>query len=450
MSELSRFAFIGHALRGDGPFRPVVNTSSTGASLASDTYLVRYPRESDLKFARRNEMAWHDSPLGEVVSRYVGYLGTKSPQREFPHELYEAMSNDVDSKGSSIGVFWSAFATQARARGSMLLLVDMPPTMAPNLREQIAQRVAPFWQAIAPEAVSDYAIGSDGKFDFVEFPGVYERSTEKGKEAIECTWYFDRVGWSATAKGSKGEVLDADTHGLGECPVLIFTEGGEFPHFGQFAPIADLMKRKFNMDSEFDELLRSQTFSLLTMQVPDNATEANKLEVAKTAGQTIGTNNLLIHTGTAPQYVAPPNGPATVYLDALKRIEARINEIGLDVRGTASQESGVSLQWRFAALNASLALFSERLEDLERRAWSLSAKWLGLSVAPTVSWPRDYSIADIAVELTVLQDMQANDMPQEAVALQKKRIVALQFPGLESADLDRVNQAIDSKTQEIT
>ena len=52
--------------------------------------------------------------------------------RELPHDLYASMAADIDGKGNSIGVFWQQFMTQFKARGSMLLLVDMPATMAPE------------------------------------------------------------------------------------------------------------------------------------------------------------------------------------------------------------------------------------------------------------------------------------------------------------------------------
>ena len=61
-------------------------------------------------------------------------------------------------------MFWSDFMVQAKARGSMCLLVDMPAAMAPNLRDQVQARVAPYWTAIKPEAVTDYDIGDDGRF----------------------------------------------------------------------------------------------------------------------------------------------------------------------------------------------------------------------------------------------------------------------------------------------
>lgn len=445
MSIQARFKFIAHALDGDGPFRPVVSDNGAGAVVVSGgSYLVRYPRESDLKFARRNELAWYASPLMEVAARFVGYIAARPPVRDLPHELYEAMAGDVDGKANSIDVFWQQFMVHAKARGSMLLLVDMPPAVAPNMAAQIQARSAPYWTMIAPELLTDYEVGDDGKFNFAEFSGNF---TKQDRKRVPCTWRFDRDGWQAFDKEKK--VLDAGDHPLGECPLLIFTEGADFPCFGPFAAIADLSKRLFNLWSELDEILRAQTFSLLTMQVNENSTDQDKIKAAQIAGETIGSSNLMVHSGNTPAFIAPPDGPARVYLDTITKVEAKIEAIGLDVRGSNAQESGISLQMRFQALNTALGSFAGRMEDLERRAWELSRRWLGMTQAPGTEWKRDYNMADIEKEMGVLQQMQAAAMPPHVIAQQEKRVVSLQFAGLEQADQDKINAAIDERTKEV-
>ncbi len=443
--EASRFQFIGHALRGDGPFRPKVTTNGVGlAASVGATYLIQYPRESEAKFARRNELAFYASPLSGACSRFTGYVSTRVVERELPHDLYSAMADDVDGKGNAIDVFWMQFMQEAKARGSMLLLVDMPNSLTQTMATQLATRTAPYWTVIAPELLTEYALGDDGKFDFAEFSGTFKRDGE----AVQCTWRFDRSGWKAIDKEKK--VLDQGEHPLGECPLLIFTEGGDFPCFGPFAAIADLSKRLFNLDSELDEILRSQTFSLLTMQVPDDTNSANKTEAAKVAGETIGTNNLMVHTGSTPAFIAPPDGPARVYLDRIDKLRAQIDEIGLNVATVNQQESGIAMQMRFQAINGELSRFSSRMEDLERRAWELSRRWLGMSTAPTVAWPRDFNLADVKTELEILADMQGSAMPQPVIAEQQKRVVGLQFGGLGQESKDRIAQAIDERSLELT
>ena len=444
-TDAARFKFIGHALAGDGPFRPTVIHDYEGRAVdTSASYLVRYPRESDEKYARRCELAWYASPLAQACGRFTGYLTTRPVIRTLPHQLYEAMADDIDGKSNSIDVFWSVWMIEAKARGSMCLLVDMPPAMAPNLAEQVQSRVAPYWTSIKPEQITDYVVGDNGKFEFCEFAGNFER--EDGKR-IACTWHFDEAGWQA--RDQEKRVLDAGEHGLGECPVLIFTESGDFPSFGPFSAIADLSKRLFNLDSELDEILRAQTFSLLTMQVPDGSTDEQKIAAARTVGQTIGTANLMVHSGSTPSFIAPDSGPATTYITRIDKLRDQINEIGLSVATINQQESGIAMQMRFAAINAELSRFSGRMEDFERRAWELSRRWLGMTTAPEVAWPRDFNLADVESELRVLSEMQGAAMPAEVIAQQSKRIASIQFAGLSQEQQDEIAKAIDERMLEV-
>lgn len=443
-ASAARFQFIAHALRGDGPFRPSVSESGTGTvQLSGASYLVRYPRESAQKFARRNELAFYASPLAMACSRFVGYLSLRAPQRELPNPQFTLMADDVNGKGDAVDVWLMQFAVEAKARGSMLLLVDMPKELGATQAAQLAGRKLPAWTAVEPEAVTDYEIGDDGKFQFVEFAGIFERDD---KSRVPCTWRFDRAAWSATDKEKR--VLGGAAHALGECPVLIFTEGGDFPSFGPFASIADLSKRLFNLDSELDEILRSQTFSLLTMQVPAESTEAQKLASAQTAGEAIGTQNLIAHSGSTPAFIAPPDGPAKVYLERIAQIESKIDAVGLNVATVNQRESGLAMTMRFHSINAELARFAARIEDLERRAWELSRRWLGMTQVPSVQWQRDFNIADVELELRILQEMQAGAMPAVVIAEQQRRIVGVHYAGLDQARLKEIEQAIDERLLE--
>lgn len=441
---LHRFRFVGHALRGDGPFRPVVSYNADGSVInIGQSYLVQYPRESKEKYARRNEVAFFASPLSAAVSHFSGYLSTRPVIRELPNELYDVIADDADGKGNSIDVFFQEFIFNAKARGSMLLLVDMPAIEVQSRSAQISQRNVPFWTPIAPELVTEFEIGNDGKFEFVKFSGYF---TKENGERVACTWHFDKTKWEC--RDGEDKFLAGNEHPLSECPVLIFTEGGDFPHFGSFSAIADLSRRLFNLDSELDEILRSQTFSLLTMQVPENSTDAAKLQAAQVAGQTIGTSNLLVHSGSTPSFIAPSDGPATVYMERIKEIRKQIGDIGLQVTTVDSYQSGIALQMRFQMINAELSKFARRLEDLERRAWELSRQWLGMQETPTIMWGHDYNIADVEKELTILQQMRDNNMPTSVVAEQQKKVVALQFMGAEQEEKDRMNQSIEETLQE--
>ena len=436
MKTLDRFKFIGHALNGDGPFRPVPAGSTGTSSQSGASYLVKYPRESTDKFNRRNELAFYASPLARVVSSFVAHISGRPVLRDADaHELLQRIMEDVDGKGNSIDVFWQSFMYEFKARGSMLLLVDMPQVLPDNLQQQLQERAAPYWTPVVPELLQEFKVGADGRFDFAEFTGTYDNNGEETK----CIWYFDREIWAC--KGEDGTVIQSDAHGLDECPLLIVTEAGDFPAYGPFAPIADLSRRLFNLDSELDEILRSQTFSLLTMQVPEESTDEQRLEAARTAGETIGTNNIMMHGGGTPAFIAPDSGPASIYMERMEGLRDQINELGLMVATPNQQESGIAMQTRFQAINAELARFSARMEGLEARAWELSGQWLAMDAAPEASWPRDFNIADPEQELEILRNMQETAMPAEVIVEQQKRVVVTQFTG---ADLERQDELVTS------
>ena len=427
MNPKQRFQFIGHALQGDGPFAPTVTHDVYGkAADVGTSYLVKYPRESDEKFARRNEIAFYSSPLAKVTSRFISHISSKPVQRDINNDLLKNIYLDADGKGNDIDVFWQGFMVDAKARGSMLLLIDMPKVLPDNMQSQLSERASPYWTPILPELLTDWSIGDDGRFNVAAFSGAYK--DDSGEEQ-PCTWRFDRETWACVGEDDK--IIDEGDHGLGECPLLIYTESGDFPSFGAFSPIADLSKRLYNLDSELDEILRSQTFSLLTMQVPENSADEQRLEAAKTVGETISTNNLMMHSGSTPAFIAPADGPATVYQERIKDIRGLINDIGLEVASPEQRESGIAMQMRFQAVNAELGRFSARMEGLERRAWELSAKWLQMDEIPETAWPRDFNIANPEQELSLLRDMQETAMSPEVIIEQQKRIVSVQFAGME-------------------
>lgn len=443
-----RFRFIGHALAGDGPFRPQVVTDATGnlVTMAGQSALARYQRETQDKYARRNQVAFYASPLARAVSRFMGYLASKTPVRDTRQEIYQRMADDINGKGDTIDVFLGAVGAHFKARGSVLLLVDMPRELPGTRADQLAERRLPTWTFVLPETLTDYALGDDGKFRFAEFEGTWT----EGDQEVPCIWHFDTREWWAKTQDKKGEKLGGAAHPLGECPLIIGIEGDSFPHFGPFAAIADIARRLFNAESELDEILRGQTFSVLTMQTPDTATPEQKLTAAKVAGETVGTQNMLVHTGSTPQFIAPPSGPAEIYLKRIDKLERKIDDIALIPQESAQRESGDALRSRFQALNGELARFAGRMEDLERRAWALSQKWLRLTQAPITKWPRDYNVADIAVELETLKGMRDAGMPREVIVEQQKRIVAVQFPGLDPAEQEQLTAAIDAQAQEPT
>ncbi|MBS3953630.1 MAG: hypothetical protein KGZ88_11840 [Methylomicrobium sp.] len=411
MIDAQRFTFLANALNGTGGF-------SDGG------YLVKYPRESDEKFNRRKEIAWYRNFLNSACVDFTGYLSKRPPARNNNNPLMAVIIDDADGKGNSLDVFWQGFMIQAKARGSMLLLIDMPKQLPVDQASQINQRITPYLAAIAPENVMQISIGSDGLVETIEIADTYE-----DKPAIRG---WDTQSWWVR----RGEtVLDSGEHGLSVCPVLLFAESGDFPCVGAFAQIADLSKRHYNLCSERDEILRAQTFSLLTYQVPSD--QAHLFEAKKVA-EAIGTHNMLIHNGAPPGFIAPPDGPATIYSQVISDIETAIKQIALTVEQPNHQESGIALTLRFQQLNSALTAFARAMEDLERRVWWVVSRWLQTSYVPETAWSKDYSLADVTQELSELQQMQASGFPVLAIDEKQKLIIQLMLSNLNPESLENV------------
>lgn len=420
--DISRFQFMAEALTGTGGF-------------ANGEYLVRYPREDDAKFERRKAIAWYANALRPAGQRFVGYLTKRPVIRDLPHPLLASFADACTWRNDSLDVFWSEFMLEAKARGSMLLIVDRPRQGSP----EAALRETPYLIPMPPERVVEYTLDATGQLAAITFSDTQEID---GKlEAIERIYDVD--GWRVE---SQGKILAQGQHGLGVCPVLLFTEAGDFPHVGSFASIADLSKRLYNLRSELDEILRAQTFSLLAYPVTEM--QAATLDPQAIA-QVISTHNLLLHYGASPQFIAPPEGPATIYLTVIERVENLIREAALYVDPAQnSQESGIALQMRFQALNSALVHFARRMEDFERRLWDLVSRWLGLNAVAEIQWDNDYSLADVKLELEVAQNMAALGAPPAYQAAKMAQLISLDLANLDPDELALILAQVNEGGQE--
>jgi len=372
-----------HAYNGTGGF-------------SDGSYLDKYPRESDDKIEERKKVAFFDSIFKQKVSRYVGYIYRHKPMRVTSSSLMRLIFDDADKIGNNMDVFMSSFAHEAKVRGSMLLLVDMPKEIPSNHADQMAQRAVPYFVPIEPERIDSYKIDMFGKFEWVRFTDTIDESTPEESVTKDVIRYYDDKGWKVY-DGDK--VIDKGEYSIDMCPVLQFSESGSFPCVGEFTQIGQLAKRHYNMNSELDEILRAQTFSLLTIQ----ATSPKDVEI------NIGTDNAMAYSAQMdrPEFIAPPSAPADTYRDRIKSIEERINEIAYDTSTSNSAESGISLEIKFQGLNGSLGNFAMRLNDIEIRALYVAARYLGIDYDCEISYPSEFNIVDIQEEIATLDNLKA-------------------------------------------
>lgn len=448
-----RFQFLAEALNAEGGLAPKVTWTKTDggvttATLYGPSYLVRYPRESDSKYGSRNALAKYENHLSSACKRFAGFLSRRRPVRDgIEKPLVKLMVENADLRGQGLDAFFSAFAREAKARGSMLLVIDKPEgEPATSLADQIERRRVPYVRMAAPETVVEFRTDPDSGL----FLSITLACREWwGGEEIDVERDYDLTGWKVRKAGSD-EVLAQGDHGFKACPVLAFTEnGGPFPQVGEFAQVADLSMAIFNKRSEKDELLRSQTFSLLTLHVP--AEQSDFFESVKDkVTATIGTNSMLIHPGDQPAFIAPESGPAETYAKDIEALEAAIRRISMEesTENSAQAESGVARRLRFEALNSDLAGFALQLQQLEQRLWALFDNALGTKHGVTTAWPTDFNLADVQGEIDILLGMQTTGFPPAVLNAKRKAIVATEFDSASEEDKAAMNEAIDELEQQ--
>jgi hypothetical protein len=174
----------------------------------------------------------------------------------------------------------------------------------------------------------------------------------------------------------------------------------------------------------------------------------SQIDIAEIAS-TIGTENMLMSYDTAAQFIAPPDGPASLYQNEIKAIREQISRIALDVSESSGVESGESRKLRFQTLNAALVAFSTRMEDWERRVWFLVGEWLRISTDRVeISWPKDYAVSDLAMEVEAAQAIKDLGAPDELNRALMKNIAGLALRDSDPLELERVLEAIDTQRQE--
>jgi len=449
----ARFRFLASALNAEGGFAPRVAWTRTEqgvstATLIGTSELVRYPRESDAKFGARNALAKYQNHLHSACKRFAGFMSRRRPVRDGVEKpLVKLMVENADLRGQSLDAFFMSFALEAKARGSMLLVIDKPEGQpATSLADQIERRRVPYIRMAAPETVTQYRTDPDsGLFLSITLAC---REWWEGEE-IDVERDYTPTEWKIRKAGTD-DVLKQGKHSLGACPVLAFTEsGGPFPQVGEFAQVADLSLAIFNKRSEKDELLRSQTFSILTLHVPPEQSEMFD-QVKDKVAATIGTNSMLIHSGDQPAFIAPDAGPAETYAKDIEALEAAIRRISMEeaTENSAQAESGVARRLRFEALNSDLAGFAQQMQQLEQRMWSLFDRALGTSHGVTTAWPTDFNLADVTAELDILLAMQTTGFPPAVLNAKRKAIVATEFDSSSDKDKADMNAAIDELEQQ--
>jgi len=387
-----------------------------GGGYADGSYLIQHVRESDEKFGRRKRLAKYLNYPRKVVDAYLGTLFGHPVQRAGEAPAWLALQGNADGIGGQIDDVMRRAQLLAMLLGTVYLVVDRPAGVSRTRADDLAR--PPYVVIRKPGDVVSLTLDNLGAIEsvvFAEAGRVTIYGTARNAEAADrATRYrgFDRTRWwvssdvagQAILAGPDGAPLTGE-HGLTRVPVVRHhssmlvevTDERAAPWAEGIIALADDL---FQAWSEKRDLFRSQTFSTLTLPFRD----PSELDRIRTEGLTLGTENALPYNpegGGKPDYLAPPDAPARLYMDDLGETVKRLYELAnLEFTGGV-QQSGVALAFHFQAANDGMALLAQGVEQAETEVGRLACAWLGQDPGADlrVIYPRQFAVDDLAARL---------------------------------------------------
>jgi hypothetical protein len=426
-----------------------------GEDYLKSDYLFRHVKEDEGDFRDRIRRSYYYNFCRTVVDTYVAYIYRKenSIYREGRGDKdYERFLTDVDARGNSMTMFLQEqVAPGVQIFGQIYVIVDKPCFQGElkSKAEAKEKGVCPYLVALDPRDITDFQRDSRGDFLWVRIREPRERPPDPFHEAddgeeegcVYKTWTKQR--WFR--HDAQGNLIESDEHGLGRVPVVtvLNVETKKYPGFGASAlkDIAPVNRSIYNWCSLNDEFLYRQCFNILTMP-----------ETPGVKRRKIGPGNALtypIDAARPPHYIYPPVEPGE-YL--LKNIDAAIKEIyRLAVLGSAwgverpQETSGISKAYDLYQTNQNLVKKAKNLEQAETEIGVVWGLWEGKAgFRPTVEYPVDFKISDLAQDLKNDFDVLRMDISESFNKAVKKRAAA-RYMKLDPKEQEQVFREIEGR-----
>lgn len=406
------YGFLGSAAEIYGS-RLVLASQSSKA----DTYLDRFPREEDTKFAQRQNVAHLDNYLAPIFDLFLSYANSAESTYDNVPPTVTEWQKDV----TGTGVSWDQLLHEiVRPRGALLgwcpVLFDRDsaPEGTVAVTKADEQQLGLRLRAVAlfPSNVLDWEVDEKtGALVAVKIRTCHKLRTDilMGAEEYEEYRVFTPTTFSVyrVRKTSGAETVDRVTenapHSFGAVPLVSFrnkpTPGDSMRGVSMVSEIATAQRRLFNLHSELDEHIRASVFAILGVPMKDTTAET---------GSIIGGSGTVIRVPMDSRlplhFVAPPESVAgtleTRIGNTVREIYRVMNAPYENDKGGA--QSGTALAQKFDGTNRKVAGAVRSFALSEQTSLRLVAKADGskgsadtLTVAPQ----RDFRVDDVATDI---------------------------------------------------
>lgn len=409
-------------------------------------YLSKHKRESEEDYTFRRNNAYYLNYFAPIVNALVDPIFKKNPLRDYhgsAERIIKSFSLDADAAGTNIQIFIKRAAVMAKVYGISFIIVDNARNVdSRSQQEMLQRRQFPYAYVLEPDNLEEYGIDKTGDLEYIKFKEIAH--IESGTIQYRYV-YFDRTSWKIWGNGI---ALQQGTHNLGRVPVVpLFSrmlEQKTMRPTPELLPIARTAKALYNHCSWLGEILRNQTFPLLTIPSLD----AKDL--------VIGTNNALGYNpdySHEPNFIAPPSDPATILQNQIVSLVQemyRMANLSFIISTTQNNNSGIARQWEFERTNQQLANFAAQCAHAEIAVMNLVAQWVNEDITYTVAYPDNFGIVDVTEELAQAQavlDMGLGDGLREEVL---KKVMAAYCPDIPDERFDELVEQLQKQTDDKT
>lgn len=408
-------------------------------------YLRKHKRETDEDYMSRRDSAYYLNYFAPIVNSLVDPIFKKKPLRDYTGAASSAVKDfleDVDRNGTNIHSFMKKAALHAKIYGVSFIVMDNVRSMEEKDMEALRKnKNFPYVYLVDPEDVLDYSMDENGKLTMFKYRIERQEDQYTPKRSIIT---FTRDGWQVDDE-TNSALSQSGQYGIGMVPVIpLFSrllERNTLLPAPDMLSIALTGKALYNHCSWLSEILRNQTFPLLTIPTMDQK------ELV------IGTNNALGYdpqSAHAPNFIAPSSDPATILQTQIHMlIEEMYRMASLSfITGGNIRESGISRQWEFERTNQQLGNFAKQASDTERHLMELFSLWMHKDIRYTITYPNDFGITDVATDLTEAQQVLDLNLSKEMKKEVAKNVLTAYCPDISENRFDEIINSIKDTDEE--
>jgi len=417
--------------------------------------LFRHVRETDADFSTRVRMSYYYNFCSPIIDIYTNHLFKQVILEEWGNieKAVEARQDDIDRMDSSLDEYRSNLFNLTQVYGHMYTIIDTPTIKGTivNLKDKQDQGAFPYFVDYHPQNITNWDLDRFGQPNWVMIMECENNNPDPMSYTKDNAIKKNYRLWTRTEwilfDGDANEI-GRGVHNLGVVPIVCTFDKKSrttrnFLGISAIADISFISRDVYNSCSELRQILRDQTFAILTLQ--GKANEYNQIEVGSNKGL------LWPEERERPGYISPQAENAQNYFEHILMQVTKMFQLAKLEGGSANQtqtgqqESGTSKAWDFNETNACLTQKAANMQDSEQKRWDIFAKWEGQKEWDgSVEYGRSFDIQSLNDDLDEAEKSMKLEMGKEFNKEIKKSIAKKKFPRMAEEDMDKILDDIDA------